>query len=135
MRLVCYRLGGPSWRLGGRSHLMIASICSGVAHIEVFFILLLKLSSFRVARLRWMGGRCICLSQQGVDFGHGLCRELLIASLDLALVPPMLRQCACLLCLGHWPAALGGFVSFVARQLVRVAISLLLANERLKIIE
>jgi hypothetical protein len=114
---------------------MIASIYSCVAHVEVFFILLLKLSSFRVARLRWMGGRCICLSQQGVNFGHGLCRELLIASLDLALVSSMLRQCACLLCLGHWPAALGGFVSFVARQLVRVAISLLLANERLKIIE
>lgn len=114
---------------------MIASICASVAHVEVLFILLEELSPFRVARLRWMSGRCICLPQQGVDFGHGLCRELLIAPLDLAFVPPMLRQCAGLLCLGHRPAALGGFVSFVARQLVCVATSLLLANERLKIIE
>lgn len=70
---------------------MMAPTCSGVAHVEVFFILLLELSSFRVARLRWMRGRCVCLPQQGVNFGHGLCRELLIAPLDLALVPPMLR--------------------------------------------
>ena len=70
---------------------MMAPTCSSVAHVEVFFILLLELSPFRVARLRWVGGRCVCLPQQGVNFGHGLCRELLIAPLDLALVPPMLR--------------------------------------------
>ena len=90
MGLVRHRLGSPTRRLGGGSHLMIASVCSSVAHVEVFFILLLELPSFRVARLRWMCGRCICLSQQGVNFGHRLCRELLIASLDLTFVPPML---------------------------------------------
>jgi hypothetical protein len=86
------------------------------------------LSSFRVARFgRMIAGRSVRLSQQGIDFGHRLCWELLVSSFYLTFVSSVFSHSR-LLGLRHRSATLCSFIHFVGHKFVRMTSPLLFVD-------